>query len=190
MSNNLVNAAAGVGVATETIQLVWSHVVGVPLLLLGAGLLLWPNARKAQATGRIVAVEGTCPAAADNKSLPPCRVRIAFTAPEDSVERTFLESDQSALAPSVGDTVTVYYDPRDPAGTATRSNPVGTRVLGAIICVLVSLYLGYRWLKFYLVRRYKPLAALEGTRDVLNVPMQLFNPGPRFSGGGVTITPR
>ena len=91
----------------------------------------------------------------------------------DGVQRTELQP----VGYTKGQTVTVYYDPTDPVGTASLQSD-DWRVIGWVMTVLGALFLVGIWVRVYLVRRYRAFAAYEGATIGLNVITSQFI-GPR-----------
>ena len=179
--DKVVDGAATVG----RVQSYFS-VAGTTLVCLGGiAVALWLLMRRRTLTDTlkgVVAADPQCDPANPSSCTMQCNYVLdkEYTATL-TVSRTVKtvtangETEQTVgpLPYRSGQTVLLWYDPSDVAGTIALVND-DWRTAGGIVLVLSLFVLGAAWAWFWAVQSYKPLAALQGGATAMHMVTEAF----------------
>ena len=157
LAANMYEASATFGQIVAYFQLFGGLTIGTLLLLFGIYLL---RSKPLQGKGTAIVTAITCDST--NVTLnKPCTATVQFTAADGKQYSTIIEGSYS-----VGQEVTINYDPKHPA-TANKS--LSTRNIGITFIVFGILILIGASVWFYLVQKYKMAAAVNGVGEATNI---------------------
>lgn len=157
MAEDAYEATATFGRVTGYINVA----IGTLVCLLVIGFGIYMVTAKQTLTGRTTGVltQADC-----EKNF--CMVRVRFTPAETQTEVTS-GNLRVGTNHSVGQNVTVSYDPTNPNNFAL--NAVSNRVIGWVLLGFGVVALVLVWVWFYLVITYKPVAAASGATQFVGM---------------------
>ena len=174
----VVDGLATVGRVQTVMTLVMLHIIFAPLLLLGLYLVLRRRKPQSSVKGQVANEPRQCTTTTTTSPTGPndpktttttteCLLDCTFTLPGDAAARTQAFTVDGARPWSVGQTVTVWFDPEDPAGTASLQGGNPWPAVGWFLIVLSMLFLVPAWVHWYLVRRFRAFAAFGAVTSLV-----------------------
>ncbi len=136
------------------------------ILLIGGGWLVMRRGRSYREVSATVTTSNCTPDTLA-KSKGKCTIQVSYTVSDKNYKQTVSTKGQ---AYSVGDTLKIQYDPKDPSeirlnGKGGTGPPYKAIGIGMIVFGLIILVVS--WAQVYLTKRYKPFAAAAGAADIV-----------------------
>jgi len=157
--NSALEDAGAFARFTSACTLVISAIVALIMFVFGVSALIQkPTTMTTQAL--ITAVSGC----SVDKKITTCTVTVSFSV--NGVTYTPVVQTSDAMH-SVGQTITVNYDPVNPNNASV--NQLSSWALGLILIGFAILILGGAWYNYYIVNRFKTVAAAEGVGEIAGI---------------------
>jgi len=96
-----------------------------------------------------------------------CNITVDWQVGSQSCTGSFAVENEPKF--SLGNTVSIFYDPKDPCNSGSLVSQKESSKIGIILIVVGVVFVALVWLGVYLVYRFKFLAAAEGVGSVINI---------------------
>ena len=162
----IYSGTATVGRLTAVVGAVMGTLVGLVLITVGIVMIVHHTKLTSEVLGTVKNPNCSSAFINDNKVAYNCTFEVAYTVEEKPYTKE-ITLDDSPRVYSAGDSVTVYYDPKDPSNASTNSD--NTKVPGIIFLVIGIIVPIGAWLWWYFAHRYKAVAAAGGVAAGLDL---------------------
>lgn len=160
IGQGLYSGAATLGRITTIIGALIGSFIALVFIAFGIYMLLQKNAFTSNTTATIQQV--SC---SPQEGLLQCSLTLSYQV--NGIDYSATLTTYSSVSYVQGQTITIYYDPQNPATFELQIIP--NTAIGAVCIVIGAIILIMIWAAVYFARSYKPYAAYVGVTDVVRL---------------------
>ena len=162
LGNELYSGAADFGRIYAWVSAIIANIIAIGMIIFGIYIIQHKN-HLVSVDGQVTKASYDCSQDTENQDVyTTCSFDVSYQVSNQSYTKTF----SSTKTFSVGDTVTVWYDPNHPDQAEFDPAPIGigwALIIGAVLLIISS------WFWVWMTRRSKFAAAAGGTIGVINM---------------------
>ena len=160
----IYSGTASFGRVMAVVGVVFAMIAALVMIPLGIYFIVHKTKLTSHTSGKVN--NSSCTARSENNSVVyDCTFQVSYTVGNKpySISDTTSGSQQY----NGGDSVTVYYDPNNPANGSVNSD--NTHVMGVVLLVIGIIIPTVAWIWWYFARKYKSVAAAGGVMAGLDL---------------------
>ena len=158
---DVYNGAATVGQFMAKVGMIICCIFGGLLIILGIFFCFLKNSRSGKVIGTVQS--SSCTTSTAQPSTTTCSINIQYIVGG----KTLTTTQTTVKTYNKGDQISLGYNPNNPSDVVIGN--LSSWILGLIFIVFGLIIIGVGWLNYYLVNRFKFLAAFSGAENVVNV---------------------